>query len=225
MGNGLDVCLTEAPRGASLEERLEPDFVACLVRQAGLVVAGHKPAALFSFSARDAGADARTAGRVPAAVGRLLSVYAPQLADCGVRLAWLARRDRGAMVLAWRPDAVRGLVSDEKVCEFLATRGLCTQTPERLMAGIVSRLRSYYARRAEFPHEIGLVLGYPLEDVQGFMADGGRGAHACGYWKVYGDVTAARLRFDELAHHERRLNRLYSEGVPVRELARMGMHH
>lgn len=47
----------------------------------------------------------------------------------------------------------------------------------------------------EFPHEIGLFLDYPPEDVEGFMRDGGENSLYTGYWKVYGDVQSAQKTF------------------------------
>ena len=47
----------------------------------------------------------------------------------------------------------------------------------------------------EFPHEIGVFLGYPPADVQAFCRFGGANCKLCGYWKVYGDVEHARSCF------------------------------
>ncbi len=47
----------------------------------------------------------------------------------------------------------------------------------------------------EFPHEIGLFLGYPPEDVQGFIENRADGCKYAGCWKVYGDADAARKIF------------------------------
>ena len=49
MGRGFDVCLARPEDAATCEECLESEFVACLVRQSGLVIAGVKPAAVFGF--------------------------------------------------------------------------------------------------------------------------------------------------------------------------------
>ena len=87
---------------------------------------------------------------------------------------------------------------------------------------MIARLRAYYAGRIAFPHELGLVLGYPLEDVRGFIADGGRGAKVVGRWCCYGNVEAARQRFDELGQKERECRRLYAHGMPIRQLLEMG---
>ena len=49
--------------------------------------------------------------------------------------------------------------------------------------------------RLEFPHEIGLFLDYPPEDVRGFLEHRGAESLAVGYWKVYGNVEKARRAF------------------------------
>lgn len=51
------------------------------------------------------------------------------------------------------------------------------------------RYRAYVEKRADFPHEMGLFLGYPVEDVVGFIENSGKNSLYSGYWKVYGDVT------------------------------------
>jgi hypothetical protein len=47
----------------------------------------------------------------------------------------------------------------------------------------------------DFPHEVGLFLGYPPEDVTGFIRHKGQNYKFCGYWKVYGDVEQAKRLF------------------------------
>lgn len=49
--------------------------------------------------------------------------------------------------------------------------------------------------RREFPHEIGLFLGYQPEDVEGFRRHRGRSCKLCGYWKVYSDMERAQRLF------------------------------
>lgn len=45
------------------------------------------------------------------------------------------------------------------------------------------------------PHEVGLFLGYPAEDVEGFRRHGGQGYKYSGLWKVYSDVERAQRCF------------------------------
>ena len=62
----------------------------------------------------------------------------------------------------------------------------------------VPEMLSHLAGRMQcggFPHEIGIFLGYPLADVQGFIANRGRNCLLCGCWKVYSDPESARRTF------------------------------
>ena len=43
-----------------------------------------------------------------------------------------------------------------------------------------------------FPHEVGFVLGYPVNDVIEFESHKGHDCKFCGYWKTYSDVETAR---------------------------------
>ena len=47
----------------------------------------------------------------------------------------------------------------------------------------------------EFPHEIGVFLGYPLADVCGFLRDP-NGCILCGCWKVYANADEAAKTFE-----------------------------
>lgn len=49
--------------------------------------------------------------------------------------------------------------------------------------------------KGEFPHEIGVFLGYPLGDVCGFLRDPD-GCILCGAWKVYENVGEAARTFE-----------------------------
>ena len=66
----------------------------------------------------------------------------------------------------------------------------------------------------EFPHEIGLFLGYPPADVDGFMH---RKEHfkLCGMWKVYDDVDGAVRQFVRCRHCTEVYLRRYAQGCPL----------
>lgn len=48
-----------------------------------------------------------------------------------------------------------------------------------------------------FPHELGLLLGYPAEDVRGFMGIGYKKCLYTGYWKVYEKAEEKIALFSE----------------------------
>lgn len=59
----------------------------------------------------------------------------------------------------------------------------------------LERLSGRISASEDFPHEIGLFLGYPVDDVTGFIQNKGRNYLLCGYWKVYSDENRARRIF------------------------------
>lgn len=61
--------------------------------------------------------------------------------------------------------------------------------------GSVDEFLNYLSERLatnDFPHEIGLFLGYPPGDVKAYIENGGKNCTCCRYWKVYEDVEAAQ---------------------------------
>ncbi len=62
---------------------------------------------------------------------------------------------------------------------------------EKCIVELVRRLEDGEA----FPHEDWPVLGYPPEDVDGFIRNGAAGAKCIGTWKVYGNVETAQRKF------------------------------
>lgn len=59
------------------------------------------------------------------------------------------------------------------------------------------KMHTYWANGSDFPHEVGLFLGYPVWDVKGFIEHKGQQYKLCGYWKVYDDVPGAICKFEE----------------------------
>ena len=65
----------------------------------------------------------------------------------------------------------------------------------RQLAYAAKRFREYKRGEAGFPHEMGILLGYPLGDVKGFIEHHGRDCLCSGYWKVYENEEKARETF------------------------------
>ena len=71
----------------------------------------------------------------------------------------------------------------------------------------------------EFPHEVGLFLSYPPEDVKGFIDHRTNNFKCAGLWKVYGDEARA----EELFRKFKKCTQIYCErwqsGSKMDELA------
>ena len=74
----------------------------------------------------------------------------------------------------------------------------------------------------EFPHEIGLFLSYPPEDVRGFIQSPVCGFKCVGCWKVYGDAAAARRTFGQYRRCTERFCARFAQGTTLDRLAVAG---
>ena len=71
----------------------------------------------------------------------------------------------------------------------------------------------------EFPHEIGIALGYPPEDIEGFKRYKGRNFKCCGYWKVYGNAERAQKLFEAYTLCRDRLMQALQTGATLKVAA------
>ena len=67
----------------------------------------------------------------------------------------------------------------------------------------------------DFPHEIGIFLGYPVEDVLGFIENKGENFKLLGCWKVYGCEESAKRTFENYEKCRKFLSKRLSEGADI----------
>ena len=96
-----------------------------------------------------------------------------------------------ALVYLYRPDFLKRDLGSEEATRLLKSLGYEPQSVNRSVAFLARMMREKEA----FPHEVGLFLGYPPEDVRGFMKSSRDGVKCVGCWKVYGDEARARAAF------------------------------
>ena len=139
-------------------------------------LAGVKPSNLFTLHFSEGKPEARE-----------LREAADGLRACGVRMEILCECERYALVFVYREEllaAAMGPEAEDFLADYGYKRGLT-------LAEKIARLRPRLGKCGEFPHEIGIFLGYPAEDVAGFIANNGMNALASGIWKVYSDTERA----------------------------------
>ncbi|MGN1021445.1 MAG: DUF3793 family protein [Aristaeellaceae bacterium] len=136
-----------------------------------------------------------------------------RLGSKGLRVMPLRRRDGRCLVYVYRPRRLARDLKDEQARRILAALGY----PDGNPGGCLRRLRERLRTSEEFPHEIGLFLGYPPEDVAGFI--GKRAEAKCvGCWKVYGDEERARRLFTQYKHCTSVYLRQYAQGKGIERL-------
>ena len=115
----------------------------------------------------------------------------------GIRVKCLCQGAGRAVVYVYREAEVQQCLEDPQVAAFLQQYGIDLNKieSEACLNHLGARV-SLSARGMEhYPHEMGIFLGYPLEDVRGFIRHEGKESRYTGYWKVYGDVTQAKQIF------------------------------
>ena len=110
----------------------------------------------------------------------------------GMRAVPLRFYEARVLIYVYRVSALAADLQKNESIEILKKKGY---TPAG-SAGCLSTLIRKMKEDDVFPHEIGLFLGYPAEDVKGFMEKGASGCKFTGYWKVYGDVEKSRKLFE-----------------------------
>lgn len=106
----------------------------------------------------------------------------------------------------------------EKVCEkpenrnYLLLKGYPVQ---KGFGAVLAELLHRLAYSEAFPHEVGLFLGYPLEDVIGFETYGAEKFKYLGFWKVYGDKESAIRRMNLYKSCTETCMKLLSSGLSV----------
>ncbi|MEY8338337.1 DUF3793 family protein [Lachnospiraceae bacterium 62-35] len=89
---------------------------------------------------------------------------------------------------------------------------------DEILKGVSTRYRAHMEERAQFPHEIGILLGYPVEDVAGFMDNQGKNFLCAGYWKVYGNPMEAVRTFRLYDKAQAAVMVMVRQGRNIREI-------
>ena len=110
----------------------------------------------------------------------------------GLRLLPLRFHKGKALIYLYRPDQLENDLTDNTAAHLLRQCGYSLKNGNCCIVELIGRLNSH----KDFPHEIGLFLGYPPEDVDGFMNGNPSKYKYSGLWKVYGDVEKAKITFE-----------------------------
>ena len=118
-----------------------------------------------------------------------------------------------ALLYVYRPGRLQQDLQNDLAQRLLQKAGYSRGGSALCVSQLVQRLR----RQEDFPHEIGLFLGYPPGDVCGFME--GRACKCIGCWKVYTDEAGAKHKFDQYRKCTRIYRAAWAKGTDIERLA------
>ena len=126
------------------------------------------------------------------------------------------QRELEPVVMAYRTyQRRRQDLEDAEAVRLLEESGYPCHSAGQCVACLIRRLRE----NDEFPHEIGLFLSYPPEDVRGFIENKACRFKCAGLWKVYGDEERAKELFRQYKRCTDRCCALWRAGSGLAQLA------
>lgn len=152
-----------------------------IVKMCSPTLAGLKTGSMFS-------ARFHSEAKVKAELRRLNDVFKPK----GLIIMPLRFSDNTVLLYVGRLQALEQDLNEPRAAAMLKRLGYPCGSTEHCLLHLLRRMRTSQS----FPHEVGLFLGYPPEDVLGFVRNRAKNYKAVGLWKVYGDTQKAQQRFE-----------------------------
>lgn len=119
------------------------------------------------------------------------------LAGTGISYRFLRTIENKGILYLYREKAISNYLFSKEVRNFLKGYGYQKDDLAGMLDRLSDRLHLYSEGRISFPHEIGVFLEYPLDDVKGFLINNGKHSYCSGYWKVYHNVPEALQKFKQ----------------------------
>ncbi len=174
-----------------------------IIENCAPTLASIKPANLFSFRYT-----------CEKSVREQMAVLNRRFAKKGITLKFLKKNKNTVLVYVYRKDLITKDLNNALSKKILQKYGYDDLNVEQSLGRLVKRINS----TEEFPHEIGLFLGYPPKDVEGFICNGGKNCNLCGYWKVYGNVDEALTKFAQYDKCKAIYKQLWASGRDILQM-------
>jgi hypothetical protein len=142
------------------------------------------------------------------------------------QLSWylLLQSDEKITVLLFHRESLESYLRKPQVREMLEQAGYENLSLGCILKEFSMRYAEYMESKSDFPHEMGLFLGYPTEDVAGFITHQGNDCLFVGYWKVYEDKEGKQKIFEGFENAKERLIQLLSSGISMEKIIAMCCH-
>lgn len=134
----------------------------------------------------------------------------------GISFFRLLRTGEKVTFLLFRKNPLEAYLKQQEVEAMLAEAGYAELSLGNILSTFQKRYAHYMSAGGRFPHEMGLLLGYPAEDVKGFVENEGKNFLYSGYWKVYADVEEKRRLFQKFENAKETVIQLLSYGWAFR---------
>lgn len=113
------------------------------------------------------------------------------IAELNLNYALLRQNKDTAIIIIYDYDMLNRCLYKRCNANFLELLGYKADFSLLLKLELLRKRYEVY----KCPHELGIFLGYPIDDVIAFMKDSKKQCKLCGYWKVYNSEEKAEKIF------------------------------
>ena len=179
-----------------------------LVRMCAPTLAGMKTGSLFSQEFAD-----------KEELHLSLEKYNQILEPKGLKMISLGRKRKRYLLYVYRPYRLWKDLNRDDSRSLLHELGYCTENCEQCLR----KLKDKIENENDFPHEVGLFLGYPFCDVKGFIEH--RECLHVGLWKVFDHKEETCALFEKYQRCNRIYDRCFAQGTSLKRLIVEDIHH
>lgn len=137
-----------------------------------------------------------------------------QLNIKGLYIEALRCGDASALIYVYRRSLLFRDINKDEVWNILSDYGYTSRNVEE----VIKRLKLRLYENPCFPHEIGLFLGYPAQDVKEFIINKGQNCKFCGVWKVYSNEQESIRIFERFKKCSMVYHKVFTEGRTLNQL-------
>ena len=154
------------------QKKLNSSYIKRILEMIGPVILGSKPAEIINVPGSREEKEVK--------LSQIISFFN----NCSrITYIIITTHDGGKRVLFVNEKSMEKVLSNKRCINFLKFVGY----PSDFELDTYIRELVYRLKLQEFPHEIGIFLGYPLKDVLGFMGYGRNELVEIKNWRIYGD--------------------------------------
>lgn len=118
-----------------------------------------------------------------------------KLHNTNISLIILCTCKKRHLVMVYRAKELEEHLRSKEVSDYLREFGYRRDDFISNLIRLHQRMNGFYNKMKEFPHEVGIFLGYPICDIKGFLENKGERYLHSGYWKIYGNLEETRKKF------------------------------
>ncbi len=127
---------------------------------------------------------------------RQSEVLCKNIRSAGLSIWFLLYEGDGNQVLLFRREEMQEFLNRSEIQKILKQFGYTDFNLTTVLLKLSAHMKAYKNGQQDFPHELGILLGYPVDDVLAYMENHGENYKYCGYWKVYHNIEQAKRQFE-----------------------------